>query len=365
MDRRSFLKKAGIGSAAAASAAAASFPTPAISQGTMELKMVTTWPKNFPGLGTGAQRAADRITALTDGRITVKVFAAGELVPPFESFDAVSQGTADMYHAADYYWLGKHTAYAFFCAVPLGMTYAEQSAWIAYGGGQELWDELGAGFNIKSLLCGNTGTQMAGWFKNEVKSLEDLKGLKFRMPGLGGELMRQIGVNVINLPGGEIFPALQSGAIDGADWVGPWNDLAFGFYKVAKNYYYPNMSEGGAAIGLGINKGVWDKLSPTDQEIFKSAAAAENSQFYADFNANNAKSLNTLINEHGVKVSHFPDDIIDALGKAAPDVLASAATDDIGKRIHDAYLKSRDDYRGWSQVAEPAYVRDRARVLGS
>ncbi|MEJ8573880.1 TRAP transporter substrate-binding protein [Microbaculum marinum] len=363
MDRRSFLTRAGIGGAAAATAAAA-FPAPAISQGNVELKMVTTWPKNFPGLGTGAQRVADRITALTDGRITVKLFAAGELVPAFEAFDAVSQGTADMYHAADYYWIGKHPAYAFFCAVPTGMTYAEQSAWVGYGNGQDLWDELGSGFNIKSLLCGNTGTQMAGWFKKEITNLEDIKGLKFRIPGLGGELMRQIGVNVVNLPGGEIFPALQSGAIDGADWVGPWNDLAFGFYKVAKYYYYPNMSEGGAALGLGINKGVWDKLSATDQEVFKAAAAAENSLTYADFNANNSRSLNTLVDEHGVTLGHFPDDIIDALGEAAPGVLESAATDDLGKRILADYTKTRDDIREWSQIAEPVYIQDRARVLG-
>ncbi len=364
MDRRSFLKKAGLTAGGAATVAAASFPTPAITQERRELKMVTTWPKNFPGLGTGAQRLADRITALTDGRITVQVFGAGELVPPFESFDAVSQGTADLYHAADYYWLGKHPAYAFFTAVPLGLTYAEHSAWINFGGGQELWDELGSQFNIKSLLCGNTGTQMAGWFKKEVTGLDDLKGLKFRMPGLGGELMRQIGVNVINLPGGEIFPALQSGAIDGADWVGPWNDLAFGLYKAAKYYYYPNMSEGGAALAFGINKGVWDGLSATDQEVLKAASAAENSMLYADFNANNARSLNTLVSDHEVIVAPLPADIIDALGKAAPDVLASAATDDIGKRIHDAYLKTRDEFRSWTQIAEPAYVGDRARVLG-
>ncbi|MCB1476433.1 MAG: TRAP transporter substrate-binding protein, partial [Rhodobiaceae bacterium] len=257
MDRRSFLTKAGLASGAVAASALA---TPAISQGKMELKMVTTWPKNFPGLGTGAQRVADRITAMTEGRITVKLYAAGELVPPFESFDAVSQGTADMYHGADYYWQGKHKGFNFFTAVPLGLTANELDGWVNHGGGQALWDELAGGFNVKPLMAGNTGVQMGGWFAKEIKSLEDLKGLKFRMPGLGGEVLRQLGASVVALPGGEIFPALQSGAIDGTEWVGPWNDMAFGFYKVVKYYYWPGFHEPGSGLACGVNKGVWEKL---------------------------------------------------------------------------------------------------------
>lgn len=216
MDRRSFLKNAGL---AGATAGAATLAAPALASGKRELKMVTTWPKNLPGLGVGAQRIADRITALTDGQLTVKLFASGELVPGFESFDAVSNGTADMYHAAEYYWLGKHKAFGFFTAVPNGMTVPELETWMHFGGGQQLWDELSAQFNLKSFLAGNTGTQAGGWFNKEINSLEDLKGLKMRMPGLGGEVMRRLGASAVALPGTEIFPALQSGAIDATEWL--------------------------------------------------------------------------------------------------------------------------------------------------
>ncbi|MDH5748080.1 MAG: ABC transporter substrate-binding protein, partial [Rhodospirillales bacterium] len=201
MKRRDFMKSATVGLAGAA--AVSSLPAPAIAQGKKELKMVTTWPKNFPGLGTAAQRLADAISAMSDGTLTVKLFAAGELVPPFESFDAVSSGTADMYHGADYYWQGKSKAYNFFAAVPFGLTANEMDAWILHGGGQKLWDELGAGFGVKNFAAGNTGVQMGGWFNKEIKSLEDFKGLKIRMPGLGGEVLRRIGAAAVSLPGGE------------------------------------------------------------------------------------------------------------------------------------------------------------------
>ncbi len=362
MDRRAFLKKAGLATTTAA--AATTLAAPALSQGKMELKMVTTWPKNFPGLGTGAQRVADRITAMTDGRITVKLFAAGELVPPFESFDAVSTGTADMYHAAEYYWQGKHKAFNFFTAVPMGLTAVELDAWIHHLGGQELWDELSAGFNIKPLLAGNTGVQMGGWFNKEINSLEDLKGLKMRIPGLGGEVLRQLGATAIALPGGEIFPSLQSGAIDATEWVGPWNDLAFGFYKVTKFYYYPGFHEPGSGLCTGVNKGVWDKLSDPDKEIFMAAAAAENNVMYSEFMANNGTALDTLINTHGVTLKKFPDEVFDAIGKTAEEVVAAAADDDIGKRVYDSYAKARKDVGGWGKIAEQSYTTNRDRVLG-
>lgn len=362
MDRRAFLKKAGLaGGAAAASAALAA---PAIAQGRMELKMVTSWPKNFPGLGTGAQRLADRIGQLTEGRITVKVFAAGELVPAFESFDAVSTGTADMYHAADYYFQGKHPALNFFTTVPMGLTPAEINAWVNYLGGQELWDELSGQFNIKPFQAGNTGAQMGGWFKNELKSVEDLKGLNFRMPGLGGEVMRQLGVNVQNLPAGEIFPALQSGAIDGTDWVGPWNDLAFGFYKILKNYYYPSVFEPGPALTLGINRGVWDKLSDSDKELLRVVCMAENDQVFSDFKANDGKALNTLVNEHGVTLHQFPDDILDALGRVSEEVVRDVGQRDaLSKKIYDSYLAARKLTMASSSITEKVFMVARDRIL--
>ncbi|XWN34554.1 MAG: TRAP transporter substrate-binding protein [Devosia sp.] len=363
MDRRSFLKTGAIGAAAAG---ATTLAAPAIAQGRVEWKMVTTWPKNFPGLGTGAQRAADRITAMTDGRITVKLFAAGELVPAFESFDAVSNGTAELYHGADYYWQGKHPAFAFFTAVPMGFTAPEIDAWIMHGGGQALWDELSGEFGIKPFMCGNTGVQMGGWFRNELTSLDDLQGLKFRMPGLGGEVLRQLGVNVIALPGGEIFAALQSGAIDGTEWVGPWNDLAFGFYRIAKYYYYPGFHEPGALLSCGVNKAAYEALSATDQAIVENACIAENNTMYAEFIAKNGTALTTLVNQHGVQLKKFPDEIFDAFAKTSEEVIAKVGDhDDLGKRVLESFRAGRKDFGGWTSISEQAYTDERTRTLGA
>lgn len=361
MDRRSFLKTTAVGAVAAGSATLAA---PAIAQGRVEWKMVTTWPKNFPGLGTGAQRAADRITQLTDGRVTVKLYAAGELVPAFECFDAVSNGTAEMYHGADYYWQGKHPAFAFFTAVPMGFTAPEINAWVMNGGGQALWDELSGGFGIKPFVCGNTGVQMGGWFREPINSLDDLKGLKFRMPGLGGEALRQLGVNVVALPGGEIFQALQSGAIDGTEWVGPWNDLAFGFYRIAKHYYFPGFHEPGSLLCAGVNKAAYEKLSKTDQAIVEQACMAEDNFMYSEFVAKNGAALDTLINQHGVELHKFPPDIWDAFTEASEAVTSAVANyDDLGKRIYDSYFKARKDYANWTRISEQGYAEERGRSL--
>ncbi|MCW8836963.1 MAG: TRAP transporter substrate-binding protein [Rhodospirillales bacterium] len=361
MKRREFIKGAALTGVATA-AAASSLAKPAIAQGKRELKMVTTWPKNFPGLGTGAQRFADRVTNATDGRLTVKLYAAGELVPPFESFSAVSSGTADMYHGADYYWQGKSKAYNFFTAVPYGLTANENDAWLMHGGGQELWDELGAGFGIKHLPAGNTGVQMGGWFNKEINSLEDFKGLKIRMPGLGGEVLRRIGAAAVTLPGGEIFPALQSGAIDATEWVGPWNDLAFGFYKVTKYYYWPGFHEPGSTLSVGINKGVWDGFSKSDQDLVTSCAYAENNYMYAEFNARNGDALDTLRNKHGVVLKQFPDEVMKAIGDASGVVMSEVAkTDEITGKVYKSFIDFRKKALGWTSYAERAYMQ--ARLL--
>ena len=260
MKRRAFMKGAATAGVAGAVAAAANFPTPALSQGAKELKLVTSFPKNFPGLGTSANRVAARIKAASGGRINVKLFNAGELVPAFGVFDAVSQGNAEMYFSAEYYFPSKAQAFNFFTAVPFGMTPAEQYAWIHYGGGQKLWDDLHDQFGMKPFIGPSTGTQMGGWLNKQITKLDDFKGVKFRMPGLGGEVLRALGVAVVNLPGGEVFPALQSGAIDGAEWVGPWHDLAFGFYKVVKNYHWPGFHEPGTMGSYAINKKFWNGL---------------------------------------------------------------------------------------------------------
>ena len=360
MDRRSFLRGSTATAVAGAAAASSAIPAPAIAQDKMELKMVTTWPKNFPGLGTSAERLAQRITNMTDGRITVKVFGAGEIVPAFESFDAVANETADMYHGAEYYWQGKSKAFSFFAAVPFGLTAQEMNAWIYHGGGQELWDELSADFGIKAFSASNTGVQMGGWFKEPVTKLEDMKGLKFRMPGLGGEVLRQIGVSVVNLPGGEVFPALQSGAIDGTEWVGPWNDLSFGFHKVTKHYHWPGIHEPGTALSAGMTKKLWDKLPESDRQIIENACIAETNAGLAEFNARNGGSLQTLRDEHGVELHKFSDDILKSLGEASGDVLKDVSGEGgIVKRIYDSFMQFRKESLAWMKYSEQGFMNAR------
>ena len=320
MKRREFIKGAAV--AGVATAAATTLAAPAISQGIKEIKMVTSWPKNFPGLGTTATQLAKRITTMSEGKLNVRVFAAGELVSAFESFDAVASGDADSYHAAEYYWQGKSKGFNFFASVPFGLTASELTAWIRFGGGQELWDELSAEFDIKPFLAGNTGVQMGGWFAKEINTVDDWKGLKFRMPGLGGEVLRRMGAAVVNLPGGEIFPALQSGAIDGTEWVGPWNDLAFGFYRIVKFYYWPGFHEPGTGLSFALNRKFWEGLTGTEKAIIESAAAAMNDFAYAEFNGRNADALKTLVEDHGVQLRKFSDEILNTVGGIAGEVVA-------------------------------------------
>jgi len=374
MKRRDFVKGAAIAAAGAGALALGACgkneeetttpqtpESPAVLKNVRELKMVTTWPKNFPGLGTGAQRLADNISAMSDGTLTVKLYAAGELVPAMESFAAVSGGNADMYHAAEYYWQGKHKAFNFFTAVPFGLTAAEMDAWLNFGGGQELWDELSAGFNLKCFAAGNTGVQMGGWFNKEINVIEDYKGLKIRMPGLGGEVIRQIGGSSVTLPGSEIFPSLQSGAIDATEWVGPWNDLASGFYKITKYYYYPGFHEPGSTLSCGMNKDVWESLSADHQSIVSNACQAENNRMFSEFNAKNGGALDTLINKHNVELRRQSDNILRAIGIAADDVLSSVgATDDISKRIYENFMAFRKQAMGWTSLSETAYTAARA-----
>ena len=356
MDRRLFLKSAGAGTAAAGVLAA-----PAIAQNTQVVRMVTTWPRNFPGLGTGAQRVADRITMMSGGRIEVKLFSAGELVPPFESFNAVSQGSAEMYHGAEYYWGGQHLAYNFFTTVPMGLTAQELQAWIHFGGGRALWDEMGERFGVKSFLAGNTGPQMGGWYREPILTPDDLKGLRMRIPGIAGEVIRQVGGTAVALPGGEIFPALQAGTIDATEWVGPYNDEAFGFARILKNYMYPGFHEPGAGLSVGINMEWWNELNAADQAMIEAACTAENDIMLAEFNANNGPSLDRLVNEEGVQVQQFPQDVFNLLVEASEDVTASVANvDDLGKRIYESYYEFRRLAMPWTKLAEQSYTNARA-----
>lgn len=354
-NRRSFLT-----GSATLGAAAATLSAPAIAQGKRTLKMVTTWPKNLPGLGMAAEHLAKRITEATDGQLTVKVYAAGELVGAFDVFDAVSSGNADMYHGAEYYWQGKSPAYNFFSAVPFGLTSNEMNAWIYYGGGQELWDELSAKFNLKAFACGNTGVQMGGWFNKEVNTAEDFKGLKIRMPGLGGEVLRRMGASVVTMPGGEIYTSLQQGVIDATEWVGPWNDMIFGFYKIAKYYYWPGFHEPGSTLAMAMNLGVWDSLTKAQKSIVQNAAAAQDSITLAEFNANNSSALATLVDKHKVELRRFSDEVLTKIGAISGEVMRETAQiDDITRRVYESYLSSRRDSMRWSRHSEETYWQAR------
>jgi len=364
MKRREFITKASVAGAAGA-VAASTFAAPAISQGRKKMVVVSTWPRDFPGLGTGAQRLADRIGKMTDGRIAVEYFAAKERVGAFDSFDEVASGNAQAYHAADYYWKGKHPGWAYFTAVPFGLTYTEMNAWIRFGGGQELWDELAAGFGLKCIMAGNTGCQMGGWFNKEINSPDDLKGLKMRIPGLGGDVMAKLGASPVSLPGGQIYENLVSGAIAATEWVGPWNDSFMKFYEAAKYYYYPGFHEPGSMLAFGINKKWWDGLTDTDRLIIEAAAAAENDIMMAEYNAKSGKALASLVRDQGVKLRKFNDETYDAFGEAAEEVFASVrGHSPLAKKIDDSFRAARQDLGGWSKISDQGYLAQRNRVLG-
>ena len=361
MKRRDFLKKAGAGTAVAAGTLAA----PAIVKARTEITMVSTWPRDFPGLGTGAQRFADSLSELSDGRLNVTYYASGERVKPFDSFDEVASGNAQMYHAADYYWKGKHPGWAYFTAVPFGFVYSEMNAWINWGGGQALWDELSADFGLKCLTCGNTGVQMGGWFRKEINSPDDLKGLKMRIPGLGGDVMAKLGASPVSLPGSQIYENLMSGAIDATEWVGPWNDSYMKFYEAAKYYYFPGMHEPASMLAVGMNKSWWDGLSKTDQAVIKAAATQEDSRMMSEYNAKNGAALDKLITEQGVQVREFNDDVYDAFGEAAEEVFDEVrAHSDLANRIHESFAATRKDVGRWMNLSDQPYLRQRNRVLG-
>ncbi|NOZ43196.1 MAG: TRAP transporter substrate-binding protein [Alphaproteobacteria bacterium] len=359
MKRRKFLKT----TAAAGAVGAATFSglsAPAYATGRRRLKMVTTWPKNFPGLGTRAEEFARDINVATDGRIHIKVYAANELVPPLEAFDAVRAGKADVYHGSEYYWQGKHKAFAFFTAIPFGLTAMEQSQWLNYGGGQALWDELSGRFNIKALTCTNSGVQMGGWFKKEINSVEDFKGLRMRIPGLGGEVLKRLGATTVTKAGGEIYLALSQGNIDASEWVGPWNDLAFGFYNITKYYYTSAFQEPGAAIAAGFNKQIWDSFSPADQAIITAVAGDNYQKSLAEFNARNAVALKVLVDKHGVKLRTYSDEILIALTRVSDQLLQELALeDDLTKRIYNSYMDTRRAAMAWGAIAAEPYYRSR------
>jgi TRAP-type mannitol/chloroaromatic compound transport system substrate-binding protein len=349
---------------ATAIVAAGGLPMPAIAQGTRELKMVTAWgsPKEFPAHNASIERLVQSIAAMSDGRLKVTVYPAENLVRALEVFDAVSAGVADMYHVDEKYFQSKSPALNFFSAVPCGMTTDELCAWIYFGGGQELWNEVDAQFNIKPLMALNTGVQMGGWFNKEVNNPEDFKGLRYRMPELGAEVLRRMGATVVLTPGGEIVSALKSGAIDAAEWIGPWADIALGLDKPVDYYYYPGFHEPGMNATLGVSRKLWDGLSASERAIIEAAAAAEVTKSLAEFNAENVKALRLLGADERIKMRRFSDQLIKTFGRLCKEVLAdTAAKDPLTRKVYDSYMAFLARVMDWGELSETGY-RDTRRL---
>lgn len=375
MERREFLKKSGwvaAGATAAAvaglsgcaekkdeekPAAAAGQEKPAAVTGkSYQWRMVTTWPPNLPVLQTGAERFAQRVSEVTNGRMHIKVFAAGELVPALGVFDAVSEGTVECGSGASYYWAGKVPAAQWFSAVPFGFNPQGINAWFYSGGGLQLWEEVYAPFNVVPRPQGNTGVQMGGWFRKEIKSIADFKGLKMRIPGLGGKVVAKAGGTVVLLAGGEIFTSLERGVIDATEWVGPMHDLRMGFYKAADYYYYPGWHEPGTCLEVIFNKKAYDEL-PKDIQMALDAVAAETNMWsLCEFEAGNGAALQELISQHKVNLKRFPEKLLADLRTMAKEVLEEEADKDAASRkVHEAFKKFKEQVGVWGSVSENAY----------
>ncbi|BDY06274.1 TRAP transporter substrate-binding protein DctP [Ferrimonas sp. YFM] len=326
-------------------------------------KLVTSWPKNFPGLGMAPERFAERVNQMSGGRLTIIVYGAGDLVPAFEVFDAVSQGSAEMGHSASFYWKGKVPAAQFFTSIPFGMNAQEVNSWLQYGGGMTLWTELYAPFGVKPLRGGNTGVQMGGWFNKEINSLEDLKGLKMRLPGLGGEVLSRLGGVPVTLPGRELFTALQTGAIDATEWIGPYNDLAVGLHKAASYYYYPGWQEPGTILEFLINQKAFDALPSDLQAIVVNAAEGVNQDMLDEYTMRNIEALDALVMDHNIELRAFPDEVMEAMRATAQEVIdEQAATDPQMKRVYDSYMEFYKGVRRYHKVSEEAYDNSRGSL---
>jgi len=326
-------------------------------------KIVTTWPKNLPGLGSAAENFARFVSEMSDGRLTVTVYGAGEIVPAFEVFDAVSQGVAEVGHGASYYWKGKIPAAVFYTAVPFGMTAQEMNGWLHYGGGLELWRQLYAPFGVIPFAGGSTGVQMAGWFNRELKTAADLQGLKMRIPGLAGEVFNASGGTAVRIAGGEVYTSMQTGVIDAVEWVGPYNDRTSGLNQVADYYYYPGWHEPGAMLEFTVNKKAFDALPSDLQAIVRYATRAANQDMLDEFTARNNESLQSLLAD-GTQLRKLPDDVLKVLYDNAQTALASlTANDPMAQKIAHSYTAFANDVRAYHEISERAYLNVRDRVL--
>ena len=330
----------------------------------IEWKLVTTWPKGLPGLGAAPENFARRVNEASGGRLRIKVFGAGEIVPAFEVFDAVSRGVAEAGHGASYYWKGKIPAAVFYTAVPFGMTAQEANGWLHYGGGLALWRELYAPFGVIPFAGGSTGVQMAGWFNTRLVSREDLVGLKMRIPGLAGEVFDAAGGSAVRIAGGEVYTSMQTGVIDAVEWVGPYNDRTLGLMEVGKYYYYPGWHEPGAMLETIVNADALAALPEDLQAIVRIAARATNTDMLDDFTANNSESLQILLRDFDTQVLPLPDDVMDALYEQSQiAVQARVNADPMAKKIAASYFVFAEKVRTYHEISERAYLNGRDRLL--
>lgn len=352
MERRSFLKQAGTGVATGAAITAAPFVHAQSSLPTVNWRLASSFPKSLDTIYGGAEVIAKRVAAATGGKFNIKVFAGGEIVPPFSVVDAVQKGTVECSHTAPYYFFGKDPTFAFACAVPFGMTARQQNAWMYHGGGMALMREFLKDYNIVNFPAGNTGAQMGGWFRKEVNSVADLKGLKIRIGGFGGAVLSKLGVVPQQIPGGDIYPSLEKGTIDAAEWVGPYDDEKLGFFKVAKNYMYPGWWEGGTEIDFFVNDKAWEALPAEYKAILEAACYEANVDMTAKYDAANPQALKRLIAQ-GIKLMPFSNDILVASYKAATEVFEETAEKNPRfKKVYESYRKFREDQVQWLAVAE-------------
>ena len=371
LDRRNFIKHTagalavgtlGIASGCGRRDASAESTGPALQlTKTINWKMVTTWPPRFPVLGEGAELFTAWVDQMSGGRLKIRVYGGGELVPALEAFDSVSQGAAEMGHSAAYYWAGKTPASQFFCAVPFGMNAQQMNAWLISGGGLQLWEELYAPFNLIPIPCGNTGVQMGGWFKKQITSMDDFKGLKMRIPGLGGKVISKAGGSAVLSAGGEIFTNLERGVIDATEWIGPYHDYLMGFPRVAPYYYYPGWHEPSAVLELLINRQAYEGLSADLKMIIRGAALRANSWILATFEAKNNEYLQKIRNEFRTEVRKFPDEVLTGLRRYASEAIGEVVEGDANsKKVYEAYSTFRKQISAWANISERVYYSDMA-----
>lgn len=362
MERREFLRKAAVGTVATGLVAAcgndeagANGAPAVIANQRVQWRLASSFPRSLDTIYGAAEDMSNRVSALTDGRFTIRPYPGGELVPPFQVLDAVQQGTVDMAHSASYYFIGKNPALAFDAAVPFGLTARGQNAWMMYGGGTDLMREVFADFNVLNLMGGNTGAQMGGWFRKPINSLADMRGLKMRIPGLGGEVMSRLGVSAQALPGGEIYPALERGVIDATEWVGPYDDEKLGFYKIAKNYYYPGWWEPGPALSFYVSRPAYDRLPKVYQQALEVASKEAAFNMMAKYDQLNPRALTSLLGQ-GVQLRPFPNDVMEAALRESVAMQEELAGGNAQyRKIYDNWKPFRGEEYEWFNTADQAF----------